>query len=203
MLSNSIPGEVIAHTFYKELPHAMEKEDNGALPLLKAGKREAFDELYHQWYRRICFYAYQLVREEFVAEDIALDTLTKVWEKRETFQNAQHLRRFMYQVTKNACISWLRSQMTQRKVLQSLAYLSDRADDDPDWEKLQTEIVGKVFQLIDELPDTDNRIIRLSVLEGRSHDMIARDLAITPNSVAVKKFRALTLLRSLLRQAGN
>lgn len=109
----------------------------------------------------------------------------------------------MYQVTKNACISWLRSQMTQRKALQSLAYLSDRADDDPDWEKLQTEIVGKVFQLIDELPDTDNRIIRLSVLEGRSHDMIARDLAITPNSVAVKKFRALTLLRSLLRQAGN
>src|SRR4051794_26727124 len=110
MLSNSMPGEVIAHTFYKESPITMEKEDNGPLPpLLIAGKQEAFDELYHQWYRRIGFYAYQLIREQCAAEDIALETLIKVWEKKETFQNAQHLRRFMYQVTKNACISWLRS----------------------------------------------------------------------------------------------
>ena len=196
-----MPVEARADTFYKELPYTMEKEDHGALAHLKEGKQEAFDELYHQWYRPICYYAYQLVREELVAEDMAQDTLIKAWEKRAGFKNPQHLRRFMYQVTRNACISWLRNQLTQRKALQCLAYLAERSDNDPDWEKIHTEIVGKAFQLIDELPGTESRIIRLSLLEGQSHDVIARELAITPNSVAVKKFRALTLLKSLLRKS--
>lgn len=203
-MKQSLSGRILAQAICgKPAPKTGEKEFDPLL-LLKSGSNDAFSQLYNANIQRLSFYAYRFVGRHEVAEDLAHETLAKVWEERTRFSSFAHLHAFMFVTARNACITWIRSHHTQLKTAEIFTQMIDEKELQPaiDWEKIHTDLIGRIYQLIDELPDSGSRIIRASLLDGLSHEQIAQELDITPNSVAVKKFRAITALRSMLRRSG-
>lgn len=204
-MKQSLSGRIFTHSFYGLFSCDTEKREYDPLSLLKSGNEKAFRQFYHLHFQRLSFYAYRQTNRTDVAKDIAHETLAKVWERKSGFDSFNHIEAFMYRATKNACISWLRANDTSNRALGTILYLGGREEARDEWidlEKLHTELIGKTYEMIDDLPDPGGQIIRASFLQGRSNQEIADQLAITANAVAVKKFRALTLLRSMMNRAG-
>ena len=51
------------------------------------------------------------------------DTFMKLWEIRETLNDQFNIRNFLYTITKNNCLNYLRNQKTALKHQESIKYL--------------------------------------------------------------------------------
>jgi len=174
-------------------------EGNDWFHLYREGDKNAFEKVFDLYYRSIVYYALKILHEDSYAEDIVSESFRKAWEHRERMETPRHLENFLYFVTRNACISYLRSD----RVIQSTEKEWSRISDDEergnpvDLERLQTELIQVITQHLEKLPGGD--ILRMSYLEGMSTKDIATQLNITENTVYIAKSRSLKALRTMIR----
>src|SRR5579872_294383 len=77
--------------------------------LFRDGDKEAFRFVFEKYYRPISYFALKILRDDSFAEDVVSDTFRKAWDRRDKFATSRHLENFLYLVTRNSCISYLRS----------------------------------------------------------------------------------------------
>jgi len=167
--------------------------------LFKEGAERSFRKVFDLYYRSIVYYAMKILHDDTYAEDLVSESFRKAWEYRERFETPRHLENFLYFVTRNACISYLRSDRVAQSTEQEWSRLSANEPDirlPIDLERVQTDLLALVYRKLEELPGGD--ILRMSYLEGKSTKEIARELNITENTVYITKSRSLKVLRSLL-----
>ncbi len=171
-------------------------------PLFKKGDERLFRKVFDLYYRSVLYYALKILQDDIYAEDIVSESFRKAWEYRERFETLRHLENFLYFVTRNACISYLRSDRVVQNTEKEWSRISG---DDPDGrspidlERVRTNLLAAIYKKLEELPGGD--ILRMSYLEGKSTKEIARELNITENTVYITKSRSLKVLRSLLSKS--
>jgi len=167
--------------------------------LVRQGDKNAFRQAFELFYRPVVYFAAQIIRDDGYAEDIVSETFRKAWEARTRFESARHLENFLYLVTRNGCISFLRSDRsthTTEKEWTRLASEEQETHNPADLERVQTELISLVYEKLEKLPGGD--ILRMAYLEGKSTKEIAKELNITENTVYITKSRSLKSLRSML-----
>lgn len=165
----------------------------------KEGDERSFRKVFDLYYRSIVYYALKILQDDTYAEDVVSESFRKAWEYRERFETLRHLENFLYFVTRNACISYLRSDRVVQSTEQEWSRISvdELEGKSPiDLERVQTDLLALVYRKLEELPGGE--ILRMSYLEGKSTKEIARELNITENTVYITKSRSLKVLRSLL-----
>lgn len=177
---------------------ATSSEGNDWFHLYREGDKNAFEKVFDLYYRSIVYYALKILHEDSYAEDIVIESFKKAWDHRERMETPRHLENFLYFVTRNACISYLRSDRVAQSTEKEWSRISD--DEEKaiplDLERLQTELIEMIVKHLEELPGGD--ILRMSYLEGKSTKEIATCLNITENTVYIAKCRSLKALRSML-----
>ncbi|GGB23959.1 RNA polymerase sigma factor [Puia dinghuensis] len=167
--------------------------------LFREGDKNAFREVFERYYRPISYFALKILRDNTYAEDIVSETFRKAWDRKDKFATPRHLENFLYLVTRNACISYLRgdrvNQSTTREWIR-MAEDNERADSSIDLERVQTKLMEVIFQKLQGLPGGE--VIRMSYLEGKSTREIASELRMTENNVYIIKSRSLKVLRTML-----
>lgn len=123
------------------------------------------------------------------AEDIVQDTLIKVWDKRNEWQQIESIESYCMTITRNLAID--RSQKMEARNME----LTPEAQEMPDTltpEKLfeQDEQLRLIHQAINSLPEKQRTIVQLRDIEGKSYKEIAEILGITEEQVKVNLFRA-------------
>ena len=123
------------------------------------------------------------------AEDIVQDTLIKVWDKRDEWQQIESIESYCMTITRNLAID--RSQKMEARNME----LRPEAQEMPDTltpEKLfeQDEQLRLIHQAINSLPEKQRTIVQLRDIEGKSYKEIAEILGITEEQVKVNLFRA-------------
>jgi RNA polymerase sigma-70 factor (ECF subfamily) len=168
-------------------------------PLFKEGDERSFRKVFDLYYRSILYYALKILQEDTYAEDVVSESFRKAWEYRQRFETLRHLENFLYLVTRNACISYLRSDRVVESTEQEWSRISTNKEElqaPVDLERAQTELLALVYRKLEDLPGGD--ILRMSYLEGKSTKEIASELNITENTVYITKSRSLKALRTLL-----
>ena len=173
-------------------------EGNDWFHLYRQGDQNAFEKAFSLFYRPIVYYASKILHEDSFAEDIVSETFKKAWDHREKMESPKHLENFLYLVTRNACISYLRSDRATQTTEKEWGRLTeDEYKGSPaDLERLQTELLKAITQHLEKLPGGD--ILRMSYLEGMTTKEIAEQLNITENTVYIAKSRSLKALRAKL-----
>jgi RNA polymerase sigma factor (sigma-70 family) len=164
----------------------MIKQGNDWFLLFKEGKEHAFRQVFDQYYRSVSYFALKILQDDPYAEDIVSETFNKAWNARAKFKTARHLENFLYLVTRNGCISYLRStQLTQDPEATPL-----------DLEQVQARLMTIIFEKLQQVPGGD--VLRMSFIDGKTTKEIAMALNITENNVYLIKHRGLKALRSVL-----
>lgn len=158
------------------------------------GDREAFGQLYTAMSDRLRKVCRRYVTDEDTVNDLLHDSFILIFSKINTLKDLSKPEAWMQKVTKNLTLNYLQHQKLNPEV--SLDDLSDPlAVAAPATMPITYD---EIMNLVDALPNSYQRVFRLSVLDGLSHQEIAALLNIEPHTSSAQLFRAKKLLRQSL-----
>ena len=125
------------------------------------------------------------------AEDVVQETMIKVWNRRDHWDELESIEAFCLTICRNIAIDKTRKAENQN---QSLADEHDAPDhsysSNPEEQAMQQDRVQLVRRLIDNLPEKQRSVMQLRDIEGKSYKEIAQILAISEEQVKINIFRA-------------
>lgn len=123
------------------------------------------------------------------AEDIVQETMIRVWNKRDEWNELESVEAYCLTVARNLAID--RSEKKDSQTVE----LTIEAEQTPDASSPYDRLVNKerlklVHRLVGELPEKQRLIMQLRDVEGKSYKEIAAALRLTEEQVKVNLFRA-------------
>lgn len=164
---------------------------------------EKFSILFNENYFKIRKYAYNLLRSECDAEDVAQEVFIKLWEQQELWlTNERKLDGYLLIMTRNIALNILKheriKQEYQTRFVQEAAS-RERMDNDKFWEVIfYREILQNVFTALKTVPKRRRSIFTLSRFSGKSHREIAYGLNISIHTVERQIYLTQIKLREVL-----
>jgi RNA polymerase sigma-70 factor (family 1) len=168
------------------------------LPDFHAGKEQAFDQIFRYFYPVLCLFANRFLPEQSNTKDIAQEALIKAWERRADFETIAKLKSFLFTCVRNACFNELEKNKVQQKYQTTFAH--PELDNGQSFleQMIHAEVVTRIFDQVDALPEQCRRVIRMTFEEGKKPKEIAEALGISISNVSSQKLRGIQLLRDKL-----
>ena len=133
--------------------------------------------------------ALRITLDRAEAEDVIQDTMIRVWNKRDEWQQFESVEAYCLIVAKNLAID--RSQKKDAQNVELSPEMAEEADTSGPYDRLvNNERMKIIHRLIDELPEKQRLIMQLRDIEGESYKDIAKVLQLTEEQVKVNLFRA-------------
>lgn len=157
------------------------------------GDREAFGQLYTLMHDRLLRVCQRYVPDETTCEDLLHDAFLLIFSKIDSIKDISKAEAWMQKVTQNLALTYLQQRKQKHEVpldgIKEAAVSVDMGS---------AETYEKILALIDQLPNSYQRVFRMSVLEGMSHQQIADLLNIDSHTSSAELFRAKKMLRHSL-----
>jgi len=187
---------------------------------LLAGKPGAFDEFVETYWPKIFQYSYLMCGHREDAEEVAQETLFKVFEKLGQLREPEHFRAWVFRIARNACYMKRRKSVFAPTQEISLDELMPSVHQDGDQRKLeiadwssvpedlamQAQLRERLREAIESLPEIYRSVILLRDVEGLSTQETAEVLDISEDTVKTRLHRARLAVRKhldeYLRTAG-
>jgi len=173
------------------------------IPSLRKGEKKAYEDIYNEFFGVLYHLCLNYLHDEKVAEEIVQDTFMKLWEIRETLNDQINIRNFLYTITKNNCLNYLRNQKISLKHQENVKYLEMQFNYEA-LEKLGNyiqfeELRSKIDEAISKLPTELIETFQLSRFEELSYKEIAEKQNISIKTVEARISKALRILRVELK----
>lgn len=177
----------------------------------KAGDQAAFEQLVLDNQNRVYSLALRLVRDREQAQDLAQEAFVKAWQGLAAFQGESSFSTWVYRLTTNVCIDWLRRQKRRQEAAPTLS-LDDGDNgwaEPPDWQQEpqrrleQRERSRALDRALTRLPEHQRRPLVLRELSGLSYQEIGAALALDLGTVKSRIARGRLALRKILLEDGN
>ena len=154
-----------------------------------------FDVLFNQYYERLVLFAESYVGDLETAEDMVQDVFLSLL-SRSDFNEVEYSRSYLYSCVKNGCVDYLRKLKVvdplDIKLFDAVYYVGD-------FNLLeQEELIRKVEEEIEKLPEQRREILKMSVYDGMSYPSIAEVTGLSINTVKTHMKKAYQDLRERL-----
>ena len=173
------------------------------IALLRKGDKKAFEAVYNEFFGVLYHLCLNYLHDDKVSEELVQDTFMKLWEIRETLNDQINIRNFLYTITKNNCLNYLRNQKISLKHQENMKYLEMQFNYEA-LEKLGNylqfeELREKIDEAISKLPAEVIETFKLSRFEELSYREIADRQGISVKTVEARISKALRILRVELK----
>src|SRR6266700_2075761 len=129
---------------------------------LSQDERATFSNIYNVMYPAIYQYAHSLVNNHLQAEDIALETLLKIWDKRSEMTSYEYLKSFAFMAARYECFNYIRNLKRRARSHEEIFYLNKTTlDKILDYEKINIDEIEEVRSQIELLPPQFKAVFRL------------------------------------------
>lgn len=131
------------------------------------------------------------------AEDIVQDTLLRVWNKRDDWQDIDSIKAYSLAVCRNLALDKARRADTgNRPITDSDASSADTAGN-PYERAARKDRIALVRSIVDGLPEKQRSCLQLRDFEGLSYREIAASLDMTEEQVKINIYRARQAVRRM------
>lgn len=165
---------------------------------IKQGDKQAFRALYDAYAPFVFDLGFKLLKDTGLAEEMVQDCFVKIWAGREEIREDKEIWPLIYVVAKRLCFNQLRHARVAKKYL---VQIEDAAVNDVQDRLDVRELEISLQRSIDNLPEQQKKALTLSRMEGYSHQQIAAEMGISPNTVKNHITQALKNLKKTLLQA--
>lgn len=159
-----------------------------------------FQQEFSLYYEPLCQYAYTIVKETHVCEDIVQDIFMHVWEKRQNLVGNEGLRYYLYTAVRNNCLTWIqrnkRSGVTALTGHESLHPAPEQYSP----EKVETDFRSLMQSALEKLPPKCREVFVLSRMSKLTYQEIADTQGISVKTVENQMGKALKILRNFIRE---
>lgn len=138
------------------------------------------------------------------SQDLAQEILVLIHEKRHTYRAESPFLPWFHAIVRNKTLDALRASRSGAKNTVSIDSVAETSlQSDEVWSSLSNEaeiIEANLLRLIDQLPDKQKEVVKLTKLQGCTVSEVADRLKISVADVKVSTHRALQTLRSKLEE---
>lgn len=154
-----------------------------------------FDNIYLTYFNVLHRYAYSMVGDDMIAEEMVHQVFWKILEKPEGVQVHTSLKAYLYRSVYHESLNYLKHQKI-KQAYESSALNQEKNQYENVANKLQyKELEQKVKLAINELPEQCRTIFHLSRFEELKYSEIAQQLGLSVKTVETQMSRALRKLR--------
>ena len=135
------------------------------------------------------------------AEDVVQETMMKVWNRRDQWEQIESIEAFCLTICRNLSLDKVRRMDNQTQSLDAAYDPKDLGvSSNPEEQAIQSDRIRLVRQLINQLPEKQRSCMQLRDMEGKSYKDIATILDITEEQVKVNIFRARQTIREKFKK---
>jgi RNA polymerase sigma-70 factor, ECF subfamily len=174
------------------------------IDLLIEGDKREFEKIFFEFFGLLFSLSFQYTRNKTVSEDMAQDAFVKLWENRLNLKTDSNIRNFLYTVTKNNCLNYLRDAQISQKHLgriqrTELKYAEESLQKlGNSWVEFD-ELRGQLHNALEKLPPDLREVFMMNRYEGLTYKQVAVKLNIAEKTVEARISKALVLLRHELK----
>ena len=181
---------------------------------LIAGETGAFDRFVEYFRPKIVQYSWLMCGHREDAEEVAQETLLKVFESGDQLREPEKIRAWVFRIAKNACLMKRRkSTFAPVRELSLDEFMPSKHQDGdqvrieiadwsalPDGKALQSEMRELLEKAIRELPEAYRSVILLRDMEELSTQETAQILDVSDDVIKTRLHRARLAIRQLLEE---
>jgi RNA polymerase sigma-70 factor (family 1) len=169
-------------------------DEEAVLAKFAEGDMVSFDALYNRYYEPIRLNILKIVRDETITDDLLQEVFILFWKKRALFAGKNKANGWLFVVSYNCSINFLRRLATEKLYLKSISF-AEQLSGDEDLIHIQEMQFQLLEQAIAHLPPQQKRVFELCRLEGKSYHETAIQLEISKNTVKGHLARATESVR--------
>jgi len=129
--------------------------------------------------------AKSILRNSDAAQDAVQDLSLKLWEKRGKLDEIENIQAFTMRSMRNLCLDAIRQKHNEDEFPAELEFV----EPNPHQQIESKDLVTRIREMIDELPELQRTIIRMRDVEGMELSEIAYITSLTENAVSVNLSR--------------
>lgn len=134
------------------------------------------------------------VRDDATADDLAQDTLLKVYRSRATLRDGQRLEAWLYRIARTTVIDYYRRGRPSEALPEAIA-----AESPDEVQILREAVLVSTRRFLEELPEAYREPVRLAELEGLPLAKIALRLDVSLTAVKSRVQRGRAMLKKKLQ----
>ncbi len=165
---------------------------------VKSGDQSAFKEIFYRYKDKLLSYCLRFTKSETIAEEIVHDVLIKIWTEREKIDLTLSFNSYLYIITRNYSLNFLKKAATNASLQQKLAYYLEKNRWQPEDDLVYHDLENIAERAIDLLPPQRRLIYKMSRKQAMTHEEIADRLGISKFTVKNQIVKALKFIRNYL-----
>ncbi len=159
-----------------------ERTERALLVRTAEGDESAFRLLYDRLADRVFRYAFTLLHDRHLAEEVAQETMVIVWKQAATFEGRSKVSTWVFGIARFRALDLLRKEKRGDRVPEL-----DLVEPDP---APAVESRERTLRAIGTLPEEQREVVFLTFYEGRSYGEIAGILGIPEGTVKSRMYYA-------------
>ena len=169
---------------------------------LKNGDSRAYTHLVETYHQRLCSYAFGLLGDSDLSEDIVQNVFIKIWKKRKKLKEDVDLKNYLYKSVYNGFLDYYRRNrpvfsLEKTHIDTLVVYVQEDLDNSME------RLISQVNMEIKNLPPKCKQSFLLSKQEGLTNIEIAEHLNISTKTVEGHITKAFSILRKTLDAKMN
>jgi len=170
------------------------------------GDEETYIFLFREYYVSLCAYARRYVGRKDIAEEIVSDTFFKIWENRTKISINTSVKAYLFQAVCNNSLNYLRKlkqetkleEFFQETAFENIAF-EESLDEIESQSLIMADIHQKLEEVVNELPEQQQRAFRLKRMEGKKTREVAEIMGLSVKTVEMHLTKATLNLRQKLK----
>ena len=137
------------------------------------------------------------------AEDVVQDTLIKVWNRRERWEEIESMEAFCMTICRNLALDKIKKMGNQHDSLDDNQQDRPSALNNPYEEMNQKDRIQLVRRIVDGLPEKQRTCIQLRDFEGKSYKEVAEIMLISEDQVKINIFRGRQTIKQRFKELDD
>lgn len=149
---------------------------------LRAGDKNAFEQLYHTYKERLAANLFNLLKSWDEVEEKLQELFVRIWENRQQIDTEKPFQAYLYRIAINLVNDYFRNLAKDKKLADQLwMHLSELYE--PDFLLAQIKTDEELMRIIEQLPPQRKNVFKLCKLEGKTYAEVSRMLCISQAAV--------------------
>ena len=173
-----------------------------ALKSLERNEEKGIEMIYNFYYPRLYRFSHTFLKFDDGINDILQEVFVRIWENRKNIRSAQSFNSFIFTITRNLLLNELRNNLNNENLRDRLSKASVAEEFTCFQSTDYDELKEKIDNLMEQLPERQREVFKLSRIEGLTHREIAEKLAISEKTVEYHIHLSITFLKNQLKGLG-
>jgi len=189
-----------------------ELPDGELVRLVQKGVQDAYEILFKRYHRKVFGLAISRLRNQQDAQDVVQEAFVKVYRYIGSFKGDSSFYTWLYRITANLCIDRLRQGTREQQVEyvegRKLRVAVERGGEmmgmgtreDPARNFARKEVLLKLQEAIDELPDYHREVILMREVGGMSYSEMAEAMQVSKGTIMSRLFHARRKVKAKMKE---